>query len=182
MAGSSPLDAVDPGRAKSLKGKIKDRLDDAGRHLDALGVAMSGFGSGFDLVEFRAAFDSKDPDQLNSVKAVERGSEQLYNYIAELTRFGLELSTNREPSDEMNARRDFVTLRDIGVITGMQEARLQSLRELRRNLVHEYPGISAAQVHEAAVLVSQEFRPFIRSYGAWVKQSFAKAMNRDPEK
>ena len=176
MAGSSPLDSVDQGSAKSLRGKIKDRLSDADRHLNALIAAMGGFGGGFDLAEFRTAFNSADPELLNSVKAVERGSEQLYNYIAELTRFGLELSTNREPSDEPNARRDFETLRRIGVITGAQEVRLQSLRELRRNLVHEYPGISAAQVHEAAVLVSQEFRPFIRSFAAWVKVSFAKDM------
>ena len=157
-----------------MKGKVKDRLDDAGRHLDALVAAMGGFGFGFDLGEFRKAFESKDPDLLNRVKAVERGSEQLYNYIAELTRFGLELSTERDASDPSNARKDFRDLREIGVLSGVQEGRLQNLRELRRNLVHEYPGISAAQVHEAAVLVTEEFRPFIRSYAAWLRTGFAK--------
>jgi len=42
--------------------------------------------------------------ELNRVKAVERGVDQLYNYIAELAAFGLELAELRGRRDETNAR------------------------------------------------------------------------------
>ena len=51
---------------------------------------MAEFGEDFDLDEFQRAYDSDDPVLLNRVKAVERGVDQLCNYIAELVAFGLE--------------------------------------------------------------------------------------------
>lgn len=173
MATEAPLDSSDPGASKALKAKVRDRLNDTARHVDALNAAMAEFGDEFDPVVFRSAFQSRDPRLLNKVKAVERGSEQLYNYIAELARFGLELSTVIDQSAEPNARRDFRKLREIGVISGSQESRLQTLRELRRNLVHEYPGVIAGDVRDAAILVSQEFRPFVDRYTDWIRADFS---------
>lgn len=45
---------------------------------------MAWFGDDFDAEEFQAAFNAEDPDELNRVKSVERGVDQLYNYAAEL--------------------------------------------------------------------------------------------------
>ena len=59
------------------------------------------FGEDFDLHEFTAAYASEDPVALNRVKAVERGVDQLYNYVAELTAFGLELAEVRARDDEL---------------------------------------------------------------------------------
>lgn len=79
----APLEANDPGRARALKAKIRDRVSDVRRHLRALRTAMAEFGEDFELDAFRAAYASEDPVELNRVKAVERGVDQLYNYIAE---------------------------------------------------------------------------------------------------
>ncbi len=103
-APSAPLEAHDPDRARALKAKIRDRVSDVRRHLIALRVAMAEFGEDFDLDEFRAAYDTDEPARLNQVKAVERGVDQLWNYIAELTSFGLELAEVRRRGDELNAR------------------------------------------------------------------------------
>jgi hypothetical protein len=106
VAPAAPLEANDPDRARTLKAKIRDRVSDVRRHLVALRVAMAEFGEDFDLHEFTAAHASEDPIALNRVKAVERGVDQLYNYVAELTAFGLELAEVRARDDELNARRD----------------------------------------------------------------------------
>jgi hypothetical protein len=82
---SAPLEAHDPDRARTLKAKIRDRVSDVRRHLIALRTAMAEFGDNFDLDEFTTAYASDDPTALNHVKAVERGVDQLSNYIAELT-------------------------------------------------------------------------------------------------
>src|SRR5438270_3770598 len=91
-AAPAPLEAHDPDRARALKAKIRDRVSDVRRHLVALRTAMAEFGEDFDLDSFQHAYDSEDPVELNHVKAVERGVDQLYNYIAELAAFGLELA------------------------------------------------------------------------------------------
>jgi uncharacterized protein YutE (UPF0331/DUF86 family) len=168
----APLEASDPQRAQTLKRKVLDRITDVRRHLNALQAAMAGFGDDFDLDVFQREFESEDPDELNRVKAVERGVDQLYNYMVELAAFGLELAGARRRSDETNARRDLDTLARIGVISRERAARLQRLREFRRLFVHEYASATAAQVHEAARILADELPPFYRAYGAWVQAGF----------
>lgn len=181
---SAPLEAHDPERARTLKAKIRDRVSDVRRHLIALRTAMAEFGDDFELDEFTTAYVSDDPIALNHVKAVERGVDQLYNYIAELTAFGLELAEIRKRGDDLNARRDLQALERIGVLGPLRAQRLERLRELRRLLVHEYATATAEQVHEAARLVADDFVPFYDAYKAWIVRGFSArsptARDRDP--
>lgn len=169
---AAPLEADEPGRARDLKLKIAGRLRDVSRHLVALRSAMAGFGENFELDEFTRAHASADPDELNRVKAVERGVDQLYNYAAELTAFGLELALLRARGEETNARRDFQKLRDAGILSRERVDRLQRLRELRRSIVHEYDEATAAQIHEAAWIVADDFPVFADAYMKWLKAGF----------
>lgn len=176
MSGSAPptpLDAVDGERGRVLKRKVRDRISDVRRHVAALRTAMAEFGEDFDLEEFKASYESTDPVELNKVKAVERGVDQLYNYIADLSMCGLELACIRPRESELNARRDLRSLREAGVITITLEQRLQRLRELRRLLIHEYATATAEQVHESAVLVTSTFGSFYDSYRTWIESGFS---------
>lgn len=168
----APLEAHDPERARALKAKIRDRISDVRRHLVALRTAMSEFGEDFDLDQFEQAYDSEDPVELNRVKAVERGVDQLYNYIAELAALGLELAEIRARRQDTNARADIDSLRQIGVIGSERARRLQRLRELRRQLVHEYATVTAQQIHEAARIIASEFVPFYDAYRDWITRGF----------
>jgi len=172
-APATPLEAHDPDRARALKTKIRDRISDVRRHLVALRAGMAEFGENFDLDAFQAAYDSEDPTERNRVKAVERGVDQLYNYIAELTAFGLELAEIRTRGQETNARLDLDGLARIGVIGPERTRRLQRLRELRRLLVHEYATATGEQVHEAARIIGNEFIPFYDAYRAWITCGFS---------
>jgi uncharacterized protein YutE (UPF0331/DUF86 family) len=168
-----PLEAHDPDRARVLKGRIRDRVSDVRRHLVALRTAMAEFGADFDLDAFQRAYDSDDPVELNRVKAVERGVDQLYNYIAELAAFGLELAEVRARRQETNARADIDALQRIGVIGRERARRLQRLRGLRRLLVHEYATATAELVHDAARIIAGEFIPFYDAYRAWIARGFS---------
>jgi hypothetical protein len=174
----APLETNDPDRAQALKTKIRDRISDVRRHLVALRAAMAEFGGNFDLDAFTAAYDSEDPTELNRVKAVERGVDQLYNYIAELTAYGLELAEIRTRGQETNARVDLDALARIGVIGPERRRRLQRLRELRRLLVHEYATATAEQVHEAAGIIANEFIPFYDAYRDWISRGFGPTHRR----
>lgn len=169
---SAPLDARDPERAKVCKAKIRDRIGDVRRHLLALRAAMTQFGEDFDLDAFQAAFASEDPGPLNHAKAVERGVDQLYNYIAELAALGLELAELRPRHADTNARRDLDALRENSVLSAELVKRLQRLRELRRLLVHEYATATAEQVHESARIVSEAFPLFYNAYLKWIRAGF----------
>jgi uncharacterized protein YutE (UPF0331/DUF86 family) len=152
-------------------------VTDVRRHLIALRAAMAEFGDDFDLTAFQAAYQSEDPVELNRVKAVERGVDQLYNYIAELAAFGLELAEIRDRRDATNARLDLEALARIGVIGPERTRRLQRLRELRRQLVHEYATATAEQVHEAARIIAVEFVPFYDGYRKWIARGFSSTPN-----
>jgi uncharacterized protein YutE (UPF0331/DUF86 family) len=52
--------------------------------------------------------------------------------------------------------------------------RLQRLRELRRQLVHEYATATAEQVHEAARIISSEFVAFYDAYREWITRGFSR--------
>jgi len=174
----APLEAHDPDRARVLKAKIRDRVSDVRRHLAALRAAMAEFGEDFDLDAFRAAYGTDEPARLNQVKAVERGVDQLYNYIADLASFGLELAEVRTRDDELNARRDLAPLRRLGVLGPQRARRLERLRELRRLPVHEHANASAEQVHEAARIVADEFVPFYDAYRRWIARGFSATSSR----
>lgn len=152
--------------------KALERLRDIGRHESALRVAMGEFGDSFDLGEFRSAFESTDPILLNRVNAVERGVDRLYNYMAELIAFGLELAGERVPTDDVNAARDLRELRRQKVFSRDRTESLQRLRELRRLMVHEYPQATADQIHEAAQLIVAILPAFTHAYVRWVKAGF----------
>lgn len=174
---AAPLQAHDPDRVRALKAKIRDRIGDVRRHLLALRTAMAQFGEDFDLEAFSTAYASDDPVLLNQVKAVERGVDQLYNYIAELASFGLELAELRGRRDQTNARTDLDALRKAGVLSGELTSRLQRLRELRRMLVHEYATASAEQIHESATIVAESFTQFYNAYRDWIKRGFPATRN-----
>jgi len=72
---------------------------------------------------FQRAYDSDDPIELNRVKAVERGVDQLYNYIVELAALGLELAEVRCRRPETNATVDIDSLERIGVIGPVRAAK-----------------------------------------------------------
>jgi hypothetical protein len=60
------------------KRKVLERLTDVPRH-SPVGAAMETFGEGFGPDQFARAVASEDPSELNSVKAIERRVDQLFN-------------------------------------------------------------------------------------------------------
>jgi len=165
----TPLDVTDPRRARALKAKVRSRMADVRRHLFALRTAMAEFGEDFDSEDFATAHASDDPVALNRVKAVERGVDQLCNYIVELATFGLELAELRARRDDATARKDLDGLRRADVLSGELTRRLQRLRELHRMLDAK---TTADHVHEAALLVAANFPPFYEAYLNWIAQGF----------
>jgi hypothetical protein len=170
---AAPLETDDPDRARILKQKIHARFTDVNRRLTALRTAMARFGEDFDLDAFTKAYNSDDPDELNLVMAVERGVDHLYNYMAEVTAFGLELAGLRARDADLNARRDFDALRDAKVISSERTVDVQRLREIRRLLVHEYAQTSAELVHESAWITSHLVPVFFNGYRKWIQNGFA---------
>ncbi len=175
------LEASDVRRARALKAKVRDRVGDVRRHLLALRTAMAEFGDDFDADVFREAYASEDPLALNRVKAVERGVDQLYTFITELTAFGLELGELRGRRDETNARKDLDSLRRTGGFSGELVRRLQRLRELQRILDREDTAATAEHVHESALLVAANFPAFYEAYRTWTAQGFNPNPNPNPQ-
>ena len=171
----APLERSDPQRAAVVKRKVLERLIDVPRHYRALEVAMAAFGEGFARDRFANAAASEDPTDLNSVKAIERGLDQLFNYLAELGALGLELAELRAPEDAPNARRDLRKLSEIGVIDERLSDDLTSIARVRNRMVHDYVGLAALDVHEAARLIDAALPRFVAAYQQWLRAGFPRA-------
>lgn len=172
-SGMTDPTAPAPDRAHVLRRKITSRLKDARRHLRALRDAQAEFGEDFDLAQFELAFRSEDPTALNKVAAVERNLDRLYNYIVEVTAFGIELAGERRADETPNAPRDLRRLQCAGGITVSLRDRLLRLSELRRMMVHDYTDAAAAEVHEATRILTEALPPFVKSFAAWVRPHLA---------
>jgi hypothetical protein len=151
-----PLEATDPQRAAVLKRKVLERLMDLARHYRALDAAMADFGEGFVRDHFALAAASEHPMELNRVKAIERGVDQLFNYVAELSALGLELKT----------------LREIGVMDEQLRDQLTRVASVRNRMVHDYVRVAAMDVHEAARLVHAALPRFVTAYQRWLRAGF----------
>ena len=168
----APLEASDPQRAAVVKRKVLERLTDIARHYRALDAAMAVFGEGFVRDHFALAAASEHPVELNRVKAIERGVDQLFNYLAELGALGLELAELRAPDDESSARRELRTLREIGVIDEQLRDQLTRVASARNRMVHDYVGVAARDVHEAARLIHAALPRFVTAYQRWLRAGF----------
>lgn len=169
---SAPLEASDPERARALKRKVLQRLKDVTRHYRALEAAMEEFGEQFDRKEFVRAADSDDPAALNRVKAIERGLDQLFNYVAELSAIGLELAGVRQPQDEPNARGDLRRMRELEVLAHQLCDQLVRVAGIRNRMVHDYVGLAGADVHEAVRLLHRGLPGFVSGYQEWLRAGF----------
>lgn len=149
--------------SQRLTREIHVRLADLPRHLTALKEAMAGFGEDFGLEPFTAAFASEDPEELNRVKAVEQGFQQLFAYIAELAQLGLARTDLRGGKGGA-----FEKLRDAGVISKERCARLVRINEIRNDVAHFYVHAEAKDVHEGALLLVEEIGGFLADYRRWL--------------
>ena len=169
---NAPLEASDPERAAVVKRKVLERLTDVPRHYRALKAAMATFGDGFRRENFARAAASEDPSELNRVKAIERGVDQLFNYLVELGALGLELAEIRAPDDKPSARGDLRRLGEIGVIDAELRGQLTRVSRLRNRMVHDYVGVAVIDIHEAARLIHAVLPPFVSRYQQWLRAGF----------
>jgi uncharacterized protein YutE (UPF0331/DUF86 family) len=77
----------------------------------------------------------------------------------------------REPAggEGFRAKNAFAALRDAEVIDGHLCRRLDKAQDLRSEIEHEYLGLPAGRVHEAALLVLEYSAEFLDRYRAWIE-------------
>lgn len=156
--------------SKRLQSEIVERLEGLPEEILALESAMEEFGEGFDLSEFKRAFERKDGVKAyNRVQAVERAFSRVQNYVVELAERGARLAQLELPNThEANSTRAFDALRDAGVIDATLCRNLKRAQRARSDVEHDYPGMKAGRLHAAIELGLPSARKFIRPYSAWL--------------
>jgi uncharacterized protein YutE (UPF0331/DUF86 family) len=153
------------------RNEVVEHLEDFPRQYAALENAMAGFGAGFDLQTFKAAFESTtDMDSYNRAQAIERGLGRVQNYVAQLAITGAKLAGLQPPkTEESEAAKAFEALREAGVLNGALCRKLRRAQKARTMIEHSYVKVPAANVHQAAELIASGAREFIRPYRDWVE-------------
>ena len=157
---------------KRWTAQIRDHLEDFPRQYAALETGMAAFGEDFDLAEFKVAYNTTDPEQMeayNRVQAVERALGRVQNYVADLAIAGVLLAELPLESDGSQAERAFEALSDAEVIDSELCRRLIRAQKARRRIEHSYLDIPAGDVHRATELVREAAREFIGRYRSWIE-------------
>lgn len=158
------------GGRRRLQREIVQRLVDFPRQYMALENAMSAFGEGFELAEFKRAFETTtDIDAYNQAQTVERGVTRVQGYVAELAVRGVKLARLAPEGDGGPVERSFSALRQGGVIDASLARRLNKAQRARNRIEHGYAGMSAGEVHAAAELVHDTAPDFIGPYRDWIE-------------
>jgi len=152
--------------------EVTELLADFPRQYAALETAMSAFGDDFDLVAFKAAYETEtDMDAYNRVQAVERGLGRVQNYVADLSIAGAKLADlDLSPSDhDALAARAFNALKENGAIGGELSRKLVRAQKARTMIEHSYAAVPAGTAHRATELVHTCAREFIARYRTWIE-------------
>jgi hypothetical protein len=153
--------------------RIVGHLEDFPRQVAALESAMAEFGEDFDLARFKEAYNAvDDPMTYNRAQSLERAIGRVQNYMTDLTIDGVRLvglPIGGHTGGDSRARPYFVALREQKVIDANVCQRLEDGQKARSRLEHEYLGMSAGDVHRAAMTVSKTADDFIAPYRAWIE-------------
>jgi uncharacterized protein YutE (UPF0331/DUF86 family) len=97
------------------------------------------------------------------VYPLERSFELLTNYAAELAGLAVEYVGLCKEGAPQNLRR----LADRGGVAKSHAEQLIRVNRIRKNLEHQYPDVRARHTWEAAQILTNEIRPFMRDYARW---------------
>ncbi len=131
---------------------------------------MAAFGD-FDLQDFKRAFNTTDDiEAYNRVQSVERALARVQNFVAELAQAGCKLAQLPPPTERhaSSAQEAFIALHEAGVLSKPLCRRLTRAQAARTTIEHGYLGASAGSVHEAARLIHDSARDFIRAFRDWI--------------
>jgi len=158
---------------KRLERRIVARIDDFPRQHAALESAMAAFGDEFDLARFKRAFEtSEDIEAYNDVQAVERAIGRVQGYVAELAMDGVRLvglPSTPSGGEGFRATHAFEAMRDAKLIDAALDRRLARAQKGRSQIEHEYPGLRAGRVHEAAIVIRETSLEFFARFRAWIE-------------
>lgn len=136
-----------------LVSKIKDRIVDGERHLNALRVAAAAFGGDFDLGAFEAAWRSSDSRELHGAYAVQAGFENVINTCVTIATDLCKLEGWTAGPTAPSSVEALKLLHENGVIDAKTRTALKDAQEERSDIQHDYVGVAARAVHEQVVEV-----------------------------
>jgi hypothetical protein len=158
---------------KRLVRRIVARIEDFPRQHAALEFAMAAFGDEFDRASFKRAFETADDmEAYNDVQSVERAAGRVQGYVADMAMDGVRLAglpSDPTGGDGFRAAHAFKALRDANVIDAALCRRLVQAQSHRSQIEHEYPGLLAGKLHDAAILIRETSREFFAGYRTWIE-------------
>ena len=135
-------------RSGFLETRLKDRLVDTQKHLEALERAVAEFPNDFGLTEFERAWVGTPAERLTAYP-IQAGYENVINGCIKIVQELCELNgwtpSNREPSSTEALKH----LKENGIINSQTHAALKDAYERRGEVQHDYIGAATREVHAA---------------------------------
>lgn len=135
-----------------LETRLKERLVDTQKHLQALERAVSEFPNEFALADFERAWVG-DPGERLTAYPIQAGYENVINGCVRIARELCELNGWTPANLEPTSTEALKQLHENGVIRPNTRAALKDAYERRSEIQHDYIGAAAREIHAAALAV-----------------------------
>jgi hypothetical protein len=156
-------------RGGFLETRLKERLLDTRKHLQALEKAVASFPSEFDLVVFEQAWVG-DADERLTAYPVQAGYENVINGCVKIAQELCELegwtSANLEPSSTEALKK----LKENGIIGAQTQLALMDAYARRGDVQHDYVGAAARGVHAATKAVIEHVPLLLQDVALHLRQ------------
>lgn len=139
-------------RSALLETRLKARLVDTQKHLQALERAVAGFPNEFALADFERAWVGDPGDRLTAYP-IQAGYENVINGCIKVAQELCELNGWAPANLEPKSTEALKQLHESGVIGPKTRAALKDAYERRGEVQHDYIGAAAREVHAAALAV-----------------------------
>ncbi len=156
-------------RSGFLETRLKDRLVDTQKHLEALERAVAEFPNDFGLAEFERAWVGTPAERLTAYP-IQAGYENVINGCIKIAQELCELNgwtpSNREPSSTEALKH----LKENGIINSQTNAALKDAYERRGEVQHDYIGAAAREVYAATLAVIEHAPNLLQDIALHLKQ------------
>ncbi len=156
-------------RSGFLETRLKDRLVDTQKHLEALERAVAEFPNDFGLAEFERAWVGTPAERLTTYP-IQAGYENVINGCIKIAQELCDLNgwtpSNREPSSTEALKR----LKENGIINSQTNAALKDAYERRGEVQHDYIGAAAREVYAATLAVIEHAPNLLQDIALHLKQ------------
>jgi hypothetical protein len=155
--------------SQALLAQLSKRLERLPFEHKALQLSTAHFGDDFDLDEWKRSYYSFNPEEMNRVRQVTGGFNEILNHCTEIARVSVTAAGLLPADRRPHAPTDYKAFQKSGGITAQRCSILIELNRVRNELTHIYVEVEAETVHRSVKVIITQLPGFTKGVVKWLR-------------